>query len=321
MKRSIFLLGCLTMLLASCTNKSYTVKGEAPEGVEYVYLCYNYFESEQTIDSIAVAEDGTFTLNGDGEKPKIVAGAYDNGVQIWFITEPGEILVGQDGTPSGTPLNEAITQFSKSIAESDGNYEEIVKNFMAEHNNDLAGLFCLLMSSDLLGINTTAELLNDCSNEVKEEFYNVIPQEKIDLALATVPGKMFIDFEVEYEGEVQRLSDYVGNGKYVLVDFWASWCGPCRGEIPTLIKVYDEYAGDNFTVLGVATWDKPEDTQAAIEELGITYPQIMNAQKIGSGAYSINGIPEIILFGPDGTILERGLRGEAIVSAVENALK
>ena len=131
---------------------------------------------------------------------------------------------------------------------------------------------------------------------------------------------MFTDFEAEYEGQVQKLSDYVGKGKYVLVDFWASWCGPCRREIPTIIELYDKYAGENFEVLGVATWDQPDDTKKAMEELGIKYPQIMNAQKAGSDAYNIEGIPEIILFAPDGTIVKRGLRGESMVKAVEEAL-
>ena len=131
---------------------------------------------------------------------------------------------------------------------------------------------------------------------------------------------MFTDFEAEYEGQTQKLSDYVGKGKYVLVDFGASWCGPCRGEIPTIIDLYNKYAGDNFAVLGVATWDEPADTKKAMEELGIQYPQIMNAQKAGSDAYNIEGIPEIILFAPDGTIVKRGLRGEAMVKAVEEAL-
>jgi predicted MPP superfamily phosphohydrolase len=85
--------------------------------------------------------------------------------------------------------------------------------------------------------------------------------------------------------------------------------------------LYEKYNGEKFTVLGVATWDKPEDTKQAMEELGIKYPQIMNAQQAGSDAYNIEGIPEIILFAPDGTIVKRGLRGEAMVKAVEEALK
>ena len=123
---------------------------------------------------------------------------------------------------------------------------------------------------------------------------------------------MFTDFECEYNGKVQKLSDYVGKGKYVLVDFWASWCSPCKAEIPNLIKVYEKYKGDKFEVLGVATWDKPKDTEKAIQQMNIPYPQIINAQKAGSDAYGIMGIPQIILFAPDGKILKRDLRGAAI---------
>lgn len=133
-------------------------------------------------------------------------------------------------------------------------------------------------------------------------------------------GQMFVDFEATHEGKTTKLSDYVGKGRYVLADFWASWCGPCRMEVPNLIAVHDKYAGDKFTVLGVATWDEPADTKAAVDELGINYPQMLNAQQAGSDAYDIEGIPEIILFAPDGTILARGLRGEAIEKAVSEAL-
>lgn len=133
-------------------------------------------------------------------------------------------------------------------------------------------------------------------------------------------GQMFVDFEATYEGKTTKFSDYVGKGRYVLADFWASWCGPCRMEVPNLIAVHNKYAGDKFTVLGVATWDEPADTKAAVDELGINYPQMLNAQEAGSDAYGIEGIPEIILFAPDGTILARGLRGEAIEKAVSEAL-
>ena len=140
-------------------------------------------------------------------------------------------------------------------------------------------------------------------------------------ASAQKAGDMYKDFQAEYNGKVSKLSDYVGKGKYVLVDFWASWCPPCRREIPTLIDVYNKYQGKKFTVLGVATWDKPEDTKKAIEELGINYPQMLNAGKAGSDAYGIQGLPEIILFAPNGKIVARGLRGEAIEAEVKKALK
>ncbi len=160
--------------------------------------------------------------------------------------------------------------------------------------------------------------LTACGN-CKKQSNDEVRDEETTTELEAEDGK-FIDFEAEYDGKIQHLSDYVGKGKYVIVDFWASWCKPCREEVPYLIDVYDRYQGDDFMVLGVATWDKPEDTFKAIDELCITYPQIINAQQAGSDAYDIESIPQIMLFAPDGTLLRKDLRGTAIYDAVKEAL-
>ena len=139
-------------------------------------------------------------------------------------------------------------------------------------------------------------------------------------AAATQAGKMFVDFAgFTVEGQPSRLSDYVGKGKYVLVDFWASWCGPCKGEIPNLIELQNQYGGEKFTVLGVNVWDEEAKFKAALTEEGITYPQIFIPQNNKDNAtelYGIKGIPQIILFAPDGTIVQRDLRGDAMKTLV-----
>jgi thiol-disulfide isomerase/thioredoxin len=133
------------------------------------------------------------------------------------------------------------------------------------------------------------------------------------VARRTAEGQPFVDFEVEHEGRRCRLSDYVGRGQYVLVDFWASWCGPCRMEIPNLIQAYERYRDKGLVVLGIAAWDKPENTLKAIRDLHIPYPQILNTQSVATDLYGISAIPHIILFSPDGTVLARGLRGNDIL--------
>lgn len=149
-------------------------------------------------------------------------------------------------------------------------------------------------------------------------------KETIASKKATAEGQMFTDFTVlqdpkDAASEV-KFSDFVGKGKYVLVDFWASWCGPCKREIPNIAAVYDKYKGDDFDVLSIAVWDKPEDTAKAAAEHGVVWSQITNAQKIPTDIYGIEGIPHIMLVGPDGIILKRDLRGADIEKAVAEAL-
>ena len=148
-----------------------------------------------------------------------------------------------------------------------------------------------------------------------DEFVQQI-KKSISAKKTTAEGCMFVDFEIDGV----KFSDYVGKGKYVLVDFWASWCGPCKKEIPNIASVYEKYAGENFDVLSIAVWDKPEATKQAAEEHGVVWSQIINAQKIPTDIYGIDGIPHIMLVAPDGKIYKRNLRGSDIEAAVAEAL-
>ena len=135
------------------------------------------------------------------------------------------------------------------------------------------------------------------------------------------PKDKYIDFKaIQPDGKEIKLSDFVGKGKYILVDFWASWCGPCRDEIPGMKDLWYEFKGERFDIVGAPVFDKPENTLEAVNEFKIPWKQILNVPESVPETYGFNYIPYIILIGPDGTILETNLRGEGIRAAVKKAL-
>lgn len=140
---------------------------------------------------------------------------------------------------------------------------------------------------------------------------------------ATPPPVKFKDFQaVQPKGNVLKLSDFVGKGKYVVVDFFASWCGPCMAETPYLKAAYNKYSKDKLTIVSVAVADRPEDTMKAVKQHGISWNVIMNAQNTPGRLYGFRSIPQIYLFGPDGTLLEtEGLRGPDLDKTLSKYIK
>ena len=139
---------------------------------------------------------------------------------------------------------------------------------------------------------------------------------------STAVGKPFVDIAGEdTEGKETRLSDFVGKGNYVLVDMWASWCAPCREEIPNLAEIYNTYKDKGLVILGIATWDKKDRIIKAIEDLNMTWPQLLDTRQKVMELYGVNGIPHIILFAPDGTIVARNLRGDEMKQKVAEIMK
>ena len=113
-------------------------------------------------------------------------------------------------------------------------------------------------------------------------------------------------------------------GKYVLVDFWASWCGPCRAENPNVVKAYNTFKGKNFTVLGVSLDKDKASWIKAIAEDGLNWYQISDLKYWNSaavGLYGFDGIPYNVLVNPDGKIIGSNLRGDLLEAKLAEVLK
>ena len=117
------------------------------------------------------------------------------------------------------------------------------------------------------------------------------------------------------------LDDFVGKGKYVLVDFWASWCGPCREETPYVVKAYNDYKDKGLVVIGVAVRDKTDATKKAMANMGIYYPQLLDPSIALAGEFGVSAIPHLFLFGPDGKVVQQDMRGEGIDALLRTIFK
>lgn len=345
------------VVIAQPKAGNYRIDGMAPADAngQWVYL---YKPSGQgASDSVQIA-NGRFTLERAVAEDGLIAHlVIPRSYNLSFIPEEGIIKADLAASgATGTPLNDEHTQKSKyrkglieearaklKSIRADKNLDDKAKEEaqekvsdelyakikplaeadLKEHPNDAIGLIALqnLLGMEDVNVAKAEALLQQAGDRLRAEESITKMVARLRRVEATQAGAQFVDFEgVDDANKAVRLSDYVGKGHYVLVDFWASWCGPCRREIAHLKKVRDAYTDKGLVILGTVVWDEMEDHLKAMKELEITWPQIFNKTE-ATELYGIAGIPQIILFDPAGKIVARDLRGEEINKLLDKALQ
>lgn len=293
---------------------------------------------------------------GEDQIKRVAAGENQPYTAVFTLENAKLQAVLDDKAPavSGTPENDAFKALQDKVKgirapqqglEADLKSTDEETRRAAEKQYDAIDAQAIQAVLDYVKANTdkqmAAKVFVDARYEIGEDDQNAILSQA-DSVFTAVPGiskmiehlavlkftavgKKFTDFEMaDAKGKMHKLSEYVGNGKVVLIDFWASWCPPCRREMPNLVQAYKDYKGKGFEIVGISLDSKPEAWAKGVKDLNITWPQLSDLQgwkNGGAAIYGVNSIPHTVLVDKDGTIIAKGLHGDQLEAKLKEVLK
>ena len=344
-------------------TKGYTIDCDfGVVDISKAYLSQNVKGNWEHKDSADVVE-GKFSFSGELELPEVWYIRFDDKKEYVFLfVENSDILVSgttlnrDSVTISGSSIHDALTKFNdgqegfyKEIDKMEIDYmsareiedtatmnqinidyeavSESINEYIVEYigGNTSSVIAPYLAVSNLMRDFTANQIdstLKTFSDDIGASKYIVSMQEKSAKMRTTEIGAAAPLFtQNDPEGNPISLESF--RGKYLLIDFWASWCGPCRKENPNVVAAYSKYHDMGFDILGVSLDDNGENWVAAIDKDGLTWPQVCDlngwANEVGQ-LYGVNSIPHSILLNKEGIIIAKNLREEELHEKLEEVL-
>lgn len=363
MKRIVLAL-LATIPLAVVAQQAFTIKGKFSAVTKATIYLYYEKQQENMADSVKTTDGSFSFKGSVAQPEKamlvvkLAEQASINGID--FYLEPGNISIkGPDVKKAvirGGKIQEDLNMLWKQTAHLKTGMEALVEqNKTATEKKDTVAVRLIM---------NQATRINNERKKIEEEFVRAHPAsplswdllkqhstiidpvvfeplylgmdakfreteegkqmaERLASSKITAVGKAALDFEQQdVNGVVLKLSSL--KGKYVLLDFWASWCGPCRAENPNVLKAYQKFKDRQFEILAVSLDNNKERWLAAIQQDGMPWIHVSDLKGWKNEVavqYDIRSIPQNLLIGPDGVIIAKNLRGEALEEKLNEILK
>lgn len=340
MKKNLFLLALLLSVSAGAQQVKYTIKGVSNENGKRVYLTDRI--TWQCVDSTVVAK-GKFSFKGTADKDALmVIEPQGDRREIWqtlFFNDGTPIKVNlNDSTLKGSPQNERLATYKIALDSLDRHHDfpgalgKLDEIFTKESETFIPAAFIVNYKkmytresfNEIMSKNTvfaSHPFVKDYMSK-QNQLMNVVV--KVDhskdaekkAATEAFVGQQFTDLEMaDTNGTMHKLSEYAGNSCWVFVDFWASWCGPCRAEMPHVVSAYEKYHEKGLNIIGVSLDTNKEPWVKAINDLSMPWTHLSDLkgwESIVTSVYKVWAIPDNLLIDPQGKIVARNLRGEEL---------
>ncbi len=350
--KKLFIIAAVAAMVASCSNpNAYTINGNI-EGFEGRLYLLDSEQGNAPVDSVDVV-GGKFYLKGIAQQPQLatLTDVIDGQMPTIYCNvflEPGDITL--NGTVEdirsielgGTPANDGFADFRakdrelreayaaaespEQAAEISNNHDLMVEEAYEQNSTNLFGAVVLVQ---YLAYGYTGSEMVEKLSALPENLQNTkIVREARELAEAkqrVEPGKPYIEVvQNSPEQKEVKLSDVVAANKYVLVDFWASWCRPCMGEMPYLKQVYDKYHKAGFEIYAVSLDSDKAAWEGAIKTQGLKWLHVSELNGFNCQAandYAVRSIPSNYLVDcATGNIVAVNLRGEQVMESISSLL-